>query len=183
MPMVRAYGHRFEAFLSRIRCSRHRVPRLDVAQSLVAISNFAGSCVAVAPHLQPFSFHDSTNTGDLIIVHCAVVKGDAPLSLQWLFNGRHIQIGNEVQITSMGERVSTLTIAAVKGEHAGEYACVADSPAGRVTHRAHLKVNGIISATYTCLPKRSDATFSVLFCRRYSCRIRFLYGFCIRYVR
>ncbi|KAJ8667921.1 hypothetical protein QAD02_009584 [Eretmocerus hayati] len=107
--------------------------------------------VNVAPHLQPFSFHESTNTGDLIIVHCAVVKGDAPLSLKWLFNGRHIEMGDDqIQIASMGERVSTLTIPAVRGEHAGEYACVADSLAGRVTHSAHLKVNGTTVAAILC---------------------------------
>ncbi|KAK1126108.1 hypothetical protein K0M31_004749 [Melipona bicolor] len=97
--------------------------------------------VNVAPHLQPFSF-DEANSGDLIIVHCAVVKGDTPISLKWLFEGRHLEVGDGVGITALGDRVSALTIPAVRGEHAGEYACVADNPAGRARHSAHLKVNG-----------------------------------------
>lgn len=96
---------------------------------------------AVAPHLQPFTF-DEANSGDLIIVHCAVVKGDTPISLKWLFEGRHLEVGDGVGITALGDRVSALTIPAVRGEHAGEYACVADNPAGRARHSAHLKVNG-----------------------------------------
>lgn len=99
-------------------------------------------CLSVSPHLQAFSFNEGINTGDLIIVHCAVVKGDAPLSLQWLFNNKSIEISEDVHISAMGNRISTLTIPAVKGEHAGEYACVADSLAGRVRHSSHLKVNG-----------------------------------------
>ncbi|KAF7411847.1 hypothetical protein HZH66_000743 [Vespula vulgaris] len=96
--------------------------------------------VNVSPHLQPFSF-DEANSGDLIIVHCAVVKGDTPISLKWLFEGRHLEVGDGVGITALGDRVSALTIPAVRGEHAGEYACVADNPAGRARHSAHLKVN------------------------------------------
>ncbi|XP_043494038.1 Down syndrome cell adhesion molecule-like protein Dscam2 isoform X1 [Polistes fuscatus] len=96
--------------------------------------------VNVSPHLQPFSF-DEANSGDLIIVHCAVVKGDTPISLKWLFEGRHLEVGDGVGITAFGDRVSALTIPSVRGEHAGEYACVADNPAGRARHSAHLKVN------------------------------------------
>lgn len=82
------------------------------------------------------------NSGDLIIVHCAVVKGDSPISVRWFFEGRHLEIGDGVHITAMGDRVSALTIPAVRGDHAGEYACVADNPAGQAKHSAHLKVNG-----------------------------------------
>ena len=107
----------------------------------------------------------------MIIVHCAVVKGDAPLSLQWLFNGRHILTDDQLQITTMGNRVSTLTIPIVKGEHAGEYACVADSPAGRVRHSAHLRVNGI----------KTYKTF--FFCFFFvSLKSRFYFDFCTMYL-
>lgn len=102
---------------------------------------------AVAPHLQPFTFEEA-NSGDLIIVHCAVVKGDTPISLKWWFEGRHLEVGDGVGITALGDRVSALTIPAVRGEHAGEYACVADNPAGRARHSAHLKVNGTEKTTH-----------------------------------
>lgn len=70
------------------------------------------------------------------------MKGDTPISLKWLFEGRHLEVGDGVGITALGDRVSALTIPAVRGEHAGEYACVADNPAGSARHSAHLKVNG-----------------------------------------
>lgn len=76
-------------------------------------------------------------------MHCAIVKGDPPTSLQWLFNGRQIEAGDEhIHVQKMGEKVATLTIPSAKEEHAGEYVCMADSPAGRVTHSAQLKING-----------------------------------------
>nr|XP_050869980.1 cell adhesion molecule Dscam2-like isoform X25 [Vespula vulgaris] len=116
--------------------------------------------VMVSPHLQPFSF-DEANSGDLIIVHCAVVKGDTPISLKWLFEGRHLEVGDGVGITALGDRVSALTIPAVRGEHAGEYACVADNPAGRARHSAHLKVNvpprWILEPTDKAFAQGSDA--------------------------
>lgn len=107
--------------------------------------------LSVAPHLQAFSFNEGINTGDLIIVHCAVVKGDAPLSLQWLFNNKSIEVSDDVHISTMGDRISTLTIPSVKGEHAGEYACVAESLAGRVKHSSHLKVNGTVILSLSVL--------------------------------
>ncbi|KAK0078522.1 hypothetical protein PV326_009304, partial [Microctonus aethiopoides] len=70
-----------------------------------------------------------------------IVNGDTPITLKWLFEGRHLEMGEGVKITSLGDRVSALTIPDVRGEHAGEYACVADNPAGRTRHSAHLKVN------------------------------------------
>ncbi|XP_043509528.1 Down syndrome cell adhesion molecule-like protein Dscam2 isoform X2 [Frieseomelitta varia] len=132
-----------------------------------SVSNAAGGtsysaslAVNVAPHLQPFSF-DEANSGDLIIVHCAVVKGDTPISLKWLFEGRHLEVGDGVGITALGDRVSALTIPAVRGEHAGEYACVADNPAGRARHSAHLKVNvpprWILEPTDKAFAQGSDA--------------------------
>ncbi|OAD62724.1 Down syndrome cell adhesion molecule-like protein Dscam2, partial [Eufriesea mexicana] len=124
--------------------------------------------VNVAPHLQPFSF-DEANSGDLIIVHCAVVKGDTPISLKWLFEGRHLEVGDGVGITALGDRVSALTIPAVRGEHAGEYACVADNPAGRARHSAHLKVNGteneithvIMAAQLACMVLVGDTPIDI----------------------
>ncbi|XP_044595981.1 Down syndrome cell adhesion molecule-like protein Dscam2 isoform X32 [Cotesia glomerata] len=116
--------------------------------------------VMVAPHLQPFSF-DETNSGDLIIVQCAVVKGDTPITLKWLFEGRHLEVDESIKITALGDRVSALTIPAVKGEHAGEYACVADNPAGHARHSAHLKVNvpprWILEPTDKAFAQGSDA--------------------------
>lgn len=65
-----------------------------------------------------------------------------PIGLRWLFKGRNIDVDDQVQITAMGNRVSSLMIPSVRGEHAGEYVCVADNVAGRARHSSHLKVNG-----------------------------------------
>lgn len=117
-------------------------PKKKKKRNVLSHSFIVSERSTVPPHLQPFNFHESTNTGDLIIVHCTVLKGDTPIELEWLFQGNHLNINDHVQITAMGNRVSTLTIPSVRGEHAGEYACVADNMAGRARHSAHLRVNG-----------------------------------------
>jgi len=63
-----------------------------------------------------------------------------------------------VGITALGDRVSALTIPAVRGEHAGEYACVADNPAGSARHSAHLKVNGTEKNEEHTITKASSKT-------------------------
>ncbi|XP_046813656.1 Down syndrome cell adhesion molecule-like protein Dscam2 isoform X4 [Vespa crabro] len=154
-------GKRVKQLIIESVAARHAGEYTCVASNAAgSTSHSAKLDVNVSPHLQPFSF-DEANSGDLIIVHCAVVKGDTPISLKWLFEGRHLEVGDGVGITALGDRVSALTIPTVRGEHAGEYACVADNPAGRARHSAHLKVNvpprWILEPTDKAFAQGSDA--------------------------
>lgn len=93
----------------------------------------------------PFEFGgEPINSGDMVIVSCAVTKGDLPLEISWLLNGK--SVGDVIGITVDGsrKRVSQLTIESVSAEHAGEYTCLAKNKAGSTTFSATLNVNGII---------------------------------------
>lgn len=77
-------------------------------------------------------------------VQCAVIKGDLPLEIIWMFRDHEIGVDQQDMIISgSGKRIKQLTIEAVAARHAGEYTCVASNAAGSVSQTAVLEVNGI----------------------------------------
>lgn len=79
-----------------------------------------------------------------MIVSCAVTKGDLPLEISWLLNGRPADTTISINMDSSRKRVSQLSIDSVSAEHAGEYTCLAKNKAGITSFSALLNVNGIV---------------------------------------
>lgn len=73
---------------------------------------------------------------------CAVVEGDAPIGLQWLFNNQTIAPRHRITIVELGDRNVILSIASVDEKHVGNYTCVARNLAGHHNITAPLLVNG-----------------------------------------
>jgi len=91
----------------------------------------------------PFVFGDeAANAGDMVVVQCAVLKGDLPMQVSWAFNGKSLTSGGGVDISHSNKRISSLTIDAVNAHHVGEYTCLAKNKAAKVNHTAVLNVNG-----------------------------------------
>jgi hypothetical protein len=79
----------------------------------------------------------------MTVVQCAVIKGDSPITISWFFNGVEITPGYQgVLIGKMSQRISTLSIEAVRARHSGDYTCRASNAAGKTDHTAYLNVNG-----------------------------------------
>lgn len=99
----------------------------------------------VAPQISLFSFgEEPINADEMASVQCAVVKGDLPLDISWMFNGNPIGSDqSDVNIIDNGKRHKQLTIESVSARHAGEYTCVASNIAGSVSRTAVLDINGI----------------------------------------
>jgi hypothetical protein len=92
----------------------------------------------------PFSFgEDSVNAGDFVTTQCAVVKGDSPISISWLFNGTDITSGDGILIIQSGKRITSISIEAVRAHHAGDYTCVARNAAGAANFTSSIHVNGV----------------------------------------
>ena len=86
------------------------------------------------------------NAGDVILMQCAVMKGDIPLQIEWMFEGRPIDSSQtDVIVSDYGKRAKQLSIEAVAARHAGEYTCVASNNAGSTSRSAILAVNGTYS--------------------------------------
>ena len=78
-------------------------------------------------------------------ISCGATKGDLPMYITWLFNGKEMHSNDVISITKSGKRISILTIDSVNYEHAGNYTCVARNKAGFVQHSSELKVIGKLS--------------------------------------
>lgn len=98
----------------------------------------------VAPQIAQFTFGEGpSNAGDIISVQCVVSKGDLPLEIEWMFNGRPVlQDQKDLIVSNSGKRLKMLTIESVVARHAGEYTCVASNEAGSSSRSAVLDVNG-----------------------------------------
>ena len=106
---------------------------------------------SVSPKILPFSFGDRPlNEGQLITVPCAVIEGDSPISLTWLFNGRSISPHMRVTVVPLGERNMILSVGSVQAIHAGQYTCAAQNDAGTYEFIANMTVNGkkVLSTVY-----------------------------------
>lgn len=102
----------------------------------------------VAPQIaQQLSFGDEPiNAGEIASIQCAVLKGDLPLEITWMFNDKPItRERTDVTVSSSGKRLRQLTIESVNAGHAGEYTCVASNVAGSTSKSALLHVNGTLA--------------------------------------
>jgi len=88
-------------------------------------------------------FDEEVFGGDSIQVNCHVTKGDKPLNISWLFNQNVINDDMNINTLKLGDKTSILSITSASERHAGNYTCLAENPAGRVTHTAILYVKGI----------------------------------------
>lgn len=73
-----------------------------------------------------------------------VLKGDMPMEIKWLHNNMPVVSENGMSIMKTSARISTLNIESVRGEHRGNYKCVAKNKAGIDEYSTELNVNGRI---------------------------------------
>lgn len=79
----------------------------------------------------------------MTVVQCAVTKGDSPITITWFFNDAEISPGHQgISIGKLNQRISALSIEAVRARHSGTYTCRATNVAGITNHSADLYVNG-----------------------------------------
>ncbi|EDS26520.1 down syndrome cell adhesion molecule [Culex quinquefasciatus] len=113
-------------------------------------SNSAGSVehsselrVIVIPIILPFEFgEEAFDSGSTASVSCIVTKGDVPIDISWMFNGRRIDTNDGILITRGGGKISMLSIESVHSRHSGIFTCHARNNAGSVEHSANLQVMG-----------------------------------------
>lgn len=91
----------------------------------------------------PFEFgEEPVNDQELVLVTCAVSKGDLPLRINWYFNNQRVNSGERGVTLVDTKRTSQLSIESVSHRNQGNYSCVVRNSAGVVNHTAQLFVNG-----------------------------------------
>lgn len=104
--------------------------------------NYFSFTYIVLPHINPFSFEEDANSGDSVQLSCYISKGDLPLKITWLFNGKPIFAHLGIVTTAFGARSNMLTVPSLTGENGGTYTCVATNAAGSTNFSTALNVHG-----------------------------------------
>lgn len=79
----------------------------------------------------------------MVSATCTVNKGDFPIDINWMFNGDMIPSMNSgISISRTNQRISTLSIEAVRDRHRGNYTCIAKNFAGFSEITTILFING-----------------------------------------
>ncbi|XP_065334249.1 cell adhesion molecule Dscam2-like isoform X1 [Cloeon dipterum] len=115
-------------------------------------SGMAHINVMVPPKLNPFSFRADLHLGERVGLQCMVSKGDPPLEVSWLKDGRPLVGSDELVIRHLDEFTSSLAIGALAPRHSGNYTCVARNLVAAAAHSAGLSVNGTCPRAATHVP-------------------------------
>ncbi|RWS11782.1 Down syndrome cell adhesion molecule-like protein Dscam2, partial [Dinothrombium tinctorium] len=103
--------------------------------------------VFVRPVIDAFSFSNSLHQGQRYNVLCSVTKGDPPVVINWLKDGKPIAKATNdpqfagINIIHVTEFSSTLIFESLRPEHKGNYTCVASNIAGSVSHNASMVIH------------------------------------------
>ncbi|GLH14154.1 Down syndrome cell adhesion molecule-like protein Dscam2 [Gryllus bimaculatus] len=141
-------------------------------------SDVAHVTVTVPPKITPFSFRSDLHLGERVGAQCVVSKGDPPLRVHWLKDGRQLSpVDGErgVMVRTLDEFTSVLSIGALSRHHGGNYTCVARNGAAQTAESALLSVNvppaitpfafGELSSgervLVTCSVKRGDPPLTI----------------------
>lgn len=99
--------------------------------------------ISVPPQILPFDFgEDVLNSGESTSLQCSIIKGDLPIDIVWLHNGKPVENGAGLTMMRMNKKISMLSIDPINAEHSGEFTCLAKNKAGSTSHSAMLLVNG-----------------------------------------
>ena len=98
--------------------------------------------VSVPPKISPFNADQDLHLGERTTLTCAVSRGDLPLTIFWLKDGRTMGPSERVTVTSVDQFTSILMIEALTQDHNGNYSCVARNAAAEISHTQRLVVHG-----------------------------------------
>jgi hypothetical protein len=117
----------------------YRLPYLYIVRALT-------SClvviIPVPPKISPFTADRDLHLGERTTLTCSVTRGDLPLSITWLKDGRSMGPSERVTVTNMDQYSSILMIESLSPDHNGNYSCVARNVAAEVSHTQRLVVHG-----------------------------------------
>ncbi|XP_076265873.1 Down syndrome cell adhesion molecule 1 isoform X6 [Rhynchophorus ferrugineus] len=118
--------------------------------------------VMALPKIQPFDFGEELpHEGEMVSVQCFVASGDMPIDFSWMLNGEPIHKFDDITISSVGKKISILSIDGVSKRHVGNYTCIATNRAGFFSYTAPLAVKvpprWILEPTDKAFAQGSDA--------------------------
>nr|XP_054924920.1 hemicentin-2-like [Dermacentor andersoni] len=105
--------------------------------------------LVTAPKVGGFAFPPDVALGDEIVESCVVKKGSVgPYRIALLKDGKLIEAGDRVSVSSASKSSVTLRIGSLKPEDVGNYTCAASNQYGSDSVTATLVVNGGAGGPY-----------------------------------
>lgn len=93
------------------------------------------------PVLQELFYPKQLHEGQLVKLHCDLIKGKQPVSFKWKFNEKLIENNDDFQIINKDEETS-LKIRNLSINHLGDFKCLAINSLGEDEKQAKLHFNG-----------------------------------------
>uniref|UniRef100_A0A8D8Y6J4 Down syndrome cell adhesion molecule homolog n=1 Tax=Cacopsylla melanoneura TaxID=428564 RepID=A0A8D8Y6J4_9HEMI len=109
---------------------------------LLSHSSHLSPYFTVPPKLSPVNPERTLNVGERASLICSVTKGDIPLTIKWLKDGRYLDSSAALSITHVDQFNSMLVIDSVSARHSGNYSCTVRNMAAEETQIQRLIVNG-----------------------------------------
>uniref|UniRef100_T1IX57 Down syndrome cell adhesion molecule n=1 Tax=Strigamia maritima TaxID=126957 RepID=T1IX57_STRMM len=98
--------------------------------------------VVVPVKIMPFSFQGNLLTeGMRARLQCVVAEGDPPITLKWMKDNHPLSPEFSIQVRSLDDFSSMLTITNVTPRHNGNYTCIAANSVSQDLHSTSLKIN------------------------------------------
>lgn len=88
------------------------------------------------------------NLDESVSTVCSITKGDSPIKIWFTFQGEddlyssNLTSNDGIVIMRNTQKMSALSIEAVKARHRGNYTCFASNRAGVAQHSTYLSING-----------------------------------------
>jgi hypothetical protein len=79
--------------------------------------------------------------GMRLVVICAVLAGDSPISINWLKDGDPLT--DDLEVEMVNEFTSSITFNSLSPKHSGKYTCIANNNAAQTNYSSVLTVNSM----------------------------------------
>lgn len=106
--------------------------------------------------ISPFSFPGFLEEGNRAKIFCSVIKGDPPINIRWLKDGRPLTSSplTGVSVSTIDEYSSAIVINKLTLGHRGNYTCIASNAASSSNFTALAVVYGKLTHIQLSRPSR-----------------------------
>lgn len=96
------------------------------------------------PVIEPFAFPEVIEEGARSKILCSVTKGDSPITIQWLKDGKPLAADLDVTENELDEFSKVLFFPRVELRHRGNYTCIARNSAASASYTAAMVIHGML---------------------------------------
>ncbi|XP_023220980.1 titin-like [Centruroides sculpturatus] len=139
-------------FTKDVEIGEREQPKSIGNYSCIVINSFGSDIYTAAllmkamipPKIKPFHFTTNIRIGQREQAVCTVIEGDSPFTFTWLKDQIDIKTLPDINVDSIKDFSSFLTIPSIQPSNIGNYTCIVQNSAGSDSYTASLVVKGIV---------------------------------------